>query len=217
LKFLQSYANSARIEKTVNLTPDCLGKETNLLPIKRLSMRKLKLYVAASLDGKIARKNGEIDWLPSPDGADYGYQELIDSIDATLMGFKTYEVCNSFGEWPYPGMNNYVFSHDPNRQLNPEATLINEDPVAFVEKLKQTEGKDIWLIGGGEINKLMHDAGLIDEYILAFIPVILGEGIELFPDVKKQVNLKLTRQKAYENGLVMLYLEKVDPEENLEK
>lgn len=179
-------------------------------------MRKLKLYIAASLDGKIARKDGAIDWLPIPDDADYGYQDLMDSIDTTLMGYKTYEVCNSFEEWAYPGLTNYIFSHDSTRQLNQYSTLITEDPAAFVEKLKQTDGKDIWLIGGGSINQILHDAGLIDEYIVALIPVILGEGIEMFPAIKKQVNLKLTKSKSYENGLVMLYLEKVNADSGKE-
>jgi dihydrofolate reductase len=66
----------------------------------------------------------------------------------------------------------------------PEAQLVAEDPVAFVRSLKEGPGKDIWLVGGGEIVTLLHDAGLIDAYILALIPVILGDGIELFPAVK---------------------------------
>jgi dihydrofolate reductase len=171
-------------------------------------MRKIKLYIAASLDGKIARKDGAIDWLPDPTAEDYGYQPFYDSIDATLMGYKTYEFCLQFGEWPYTGKSTYVFSRNPAKAVLPEANLITQSPADFVRQLKQQKGKDIWLVGGGEIVTLLHDAGLIDEYILAFIPVILGEGIELFPGIKNQQNLRLTQHKVFSNGAVMLYLEK---------
>lgn len=175
-------------------------------------MRKVKLYIAASLDGKIARKNGSVDWLPDdPVEEDYGYPAFYDSIDTTLMGYKTYETALSFGEWHYKDKVNYIFSRDPHKSLIPEAQLVNENPVDFVTKFKQTVGKDIWLIGGGEIITLLHNAELIDEYIIAFIPVILGEGIELFPNITKQQNLQLTKHQAYSNGIVMLYLDNRQP------
>lgn len=171
-------------------------------------MRKIKLYIAASLDGKIARKNGSFDWLPDPTSEDYGYEDFYNSIDAIIMGYKTYEVCLSFGAWPYKGKKSYVFSRNPQKSCIPEAELITENPAIFVQALKQSEGKDIWLLGGGEIVALLHDADLIDEYIIAIIPIVLGEGIELFPNIKKQINLQLAKQKAFSSGLVMLYLEK---------
>ena len=127
-------------------------------------MRKIKLYIATSLDGKIARPDGGLDWLPDPaDDAykheDYGYDELLSSVDTTLMGYKTYEVCLGFGDWAYKDQLTYVFSRNPERKMIPEAKLVTEDPVEFTRKLKQTAGKDIWLIGGGEIIRLLHDAG----------------------------------------------------------
>ncbi len=173
-------------------------------------MRKLKLYIAASLDGKIARPDGGLDWLPDPTAEDYGYgyQAFYDSIDTTLMGYKTYEVCLGFGEWHYQGKTTYVFSRDAAKSCLPEARLVAEDPVAFVRGLKAQPGQDIWLVGGGEIVTLLHDAGLIDSYVLAFIPVVLGGGVELFPAVRTQANLRLTEHRVFSNGTVMLYLEK---------
>ena len=170
-------------------------------------MRQLKLFIANSMDGKIARKDGSLDWLPDPSSEDYGFDEFMAGIDAILMGYNTYEVSISFGEWPYKNKDTFVFSRSPSKTCIPEATLVSQDPVQFVKDLKTRPGKDIWLIGGGEINTLLHDAGLIDEYIIAYIPVILGEGIELFPGIKKQVNLKLTKHKVYSNGSVLLFLE----------
>lgn len=168
-------------------------------------MRKLKLYIATSLDGKIARPDNGIDWLPPIEEYDYGYAEFMETVDAIVMGYKTYEVCLNLGEWAYKDKTSYVFSRNPDRILIPEAQLINENPVKFVQDLKQSKGKDIWLLGGGEIIALLHDAGLIDEYILAFIPVILGAGIELFPGIKNQQNLNLIRHQIYENGVGLFY------------
>lgn len=174
-------------------------------------MRKLRLYIAASLDGKIARPNGSFDWLPDVTAEDYGYESFYSTIDAVVMGYKTYEVCRDMGEWYYKDKRSYVFSRHPGREVVPEAELITEDPVEFTRKLKQTEGKDIWLLGGGEIVSVLHDAGLIDEYIIAQIPILLGEGILLFPDLHRQVNLRLTQTRVYPSGTVMLYLKPQQP------
>jgi Dihydrofolate reductase len=168
-------------------------------------MRKVKLYIACSLDGKIARPNGAIDWLPDPSEQDYGYNEFYNSLDATLMGYKTYEVCRAFGDWVYPDKKTYVFSHNPDRKLVPEAELVTTDPSTFVAELKTKPGKDIWVIGGGQIISLLHDAQLIDQYVIAIIPVILGEGLELFPSIRKQVNLTLQKHIIYPNGVALFY------------
>lgn len=171
-------------------------------------MRKLKLYIATSLDSKISRPDGTIDWLPDPTAEDYGYQEFLASVDTLVMGFKTYEICRSFGQWPYPNHSNYVFTRNAAKTTVPEAKPVTENPADFIKDLLRKPGKDIWLMGGGEIIALLHDAGLIDEYIIAYIPVILGEGIELFPGIRAQVNLQLIKHSVYKNGVVILYLAK---------
>ncbi|QNF34971.1 dihydrofolate reductase [Adhaeribacter swui] len=124
-----------------------------------MEKRKVKLYIATSLDNKIARPDGAIDWLPGVDeGEDYGYQEFLETIDTLLMGYKTYEVCAGFGERPYPDKNTFVFTRDAYKPVIPEAELITQDPVSFVRELLTQDGKDIWLVGGGAINTLLHDA-----------------------------------------------------------
>lgn len=168
-------------------------------------MRKVKLYIACSLDGKIARTNGAIDWLPDPSEQDYGYNEFYSSVDATIMGYKTYEVCRAFGEWVYPDKSTYVFSRDAGRELIPEVKLVSDDPVSFVTDLKAQSGKDIWVIGGGQIISRLHDQKLIDQYIIALIPVILGEGLELFPAIRTQIDLSLEKHIVYPNGVALFY------------
>lgn len=173
-------------------------------------MREIILYIATSLDGKIAGTDHSLDWLPQPgeDNNDYGYSEMYDSIDTVLMGYTTYEISMGFGDWPYKGKTAYVFTMDKNKPCVDEASLITESPVDFCKTLKQDAGKNIWLIGGGSINRQLHDAGLIDKYIITIVPHILGNGIEMFPGISTEVKLELYKQQTYDNGLAMMYYKK---------
>lgn len=170
-------------------------------------MRRVQLYIAASLDSYIARADGGIDWLSIVDkkGEDYGYGEFIASIDATLMGYKTYEQVLSFGgEFPYKGQQNYVFSRQERPDSGNPVHIVNEDPAAFVKGLKAQSGGNIWLIGGGQINTILLNAGLIDEMILSIIPVVLGGGIPLFDGQPQTAKWRLAEHQAFDTGLVQL-------------
>ena len=166
-------------------------------------MRKIKLYIATSFDQFIAREDGSVDWLFT-DG-DYGYQAFYDSLGITLMGRKTYEQVLSFGgPFPYPTTTNYVFTSDDSKSDNEQVIFINEDIVEFARELKATAGKDIWLIGGGQLNTLFLENQLIDELLLFVHPIFLGKGIPLFSNLDSEHSLKLLETKPYENGLVLL-------------
>lgn len=148
-------------------------------------MRKLVLYIAASADGYIAGPNGDMSFLdPYNDcGSDFGYTELCASVDTTIMGNETYKMITSFdGPFPYSNMANYVLTRDTSKVKDEYVTFLtpNNDIVAEVNALKAMDGKDIWLIGGGAVNKLLLDAGLIDKIILTDMPVELGGGIDLW-------------------------------------
>ena len=168
-------------------------------------MRQVKLYIAASLDGKIAGANHELEWLPDPLEDDYGYGALMDSVDTLLMGYTTYEVCTGLADWPYGGKTSYIFTRNGSKPCISDAELITEDPVSFTRKLKEQEGKDIWLVGGGNIVTQVHDAGLIDEYIIAIVPIVLGKGYELFPNINREQALQLNKHKVYGNGMALMY------------
>lgn len=168
-------------------------------------MRKVILYIATSLDGCIARKDDSIDWLPAISDEDYGFDPFFAGIDTVIMGYKTYEVSNNLGDWPYPGKEAFVFSRN-DRVLMHGAQLIHKDPAAFVAELKKQPGKDIWLVGGGSIFSQLHNAGLVDEYVITLIPVLLGNAISLFPDLQREEHLELNSCKAFGNGSVMLQL-----------
>ena len=171
-------------------------------------MRKIRLYTAMSLNGKIAREDGSVDWLegiPNPDKTDYGYEAFYNEIGTTLQGFKTYQQLLNWGiPFPYSGKTNYVLTRKEERQNTEDVTFVSKAPIEFLQELKLEEGKDIWLIGGGEINTLLLNAGLIDELELFVMPVILPEGIDLFGGIPDETNLRLLKTQSFASGAIRL-------------
>lgn len=173
-------------------------------------MRKIILYIAASMDGYIARTDGNTDWLHDkkfiiPD-EDFGYTAFLQTIDTTLMGNNTYKEVLGFDmPFPYPEFHNYVFSRSA-QQDTEYVSFVKDDVADFIEKLKEQPGKDIWLIGGGQLNAAVLNAGLLDEIILTYIPIILGRGIPLFSEEAREHKLKLipTENKLYRNGFLQV-------------
>lgn len=171
-------------------------------------MKQIKLYIAASLNGKIARPDGSVDWLeklPNPDNTDHGFSAFYDSIDTTIQGGKTYRQIIGWDiEFPYIGKTNYVITRNQDLENNGHVEFVTEKPVEFFQNLKKQEGKDIWLIGGGQINTLFLNAGLIDEIRIFIMPIILPDGIELFEILPNKKLLVLKETKEYTSGAVEL-------------
>lgn len=171
-------------------------------------MRKIILYIAASLNGKIADANGNVDWLnkiPNPENTDYGYSEFFSNIDTTIQGNRTYEQILGWGiEFPYQGKKNYVLTNDTGLADNENVEFITGNHVETIRKIKQSEGRDIWLIGGGQANTLLLSAGLIDEIRLFIMPIILHAGIDLFTGMPNETMLELVETKKYASGVVDL-------------
>ena len=162
-------------------------------------MRKLVLYIATSLDGYIARPSGAFDWLFSDQ--DYGYTEFFAGVDTVLMGRATYDQTLGFGEYPYKGTSGFVFSRTP---CEPDAnvTFVSGDLASSVSELKRGSGKNIWLVGGGQIvaECVRHD--LIDDFRLFVHPIILGEGIPLYTPGLPERPLRFVRSQSFSSGLV---------------
>ena len=175
-------------------------------------MRKVILFSAMSLDGWVADKNGKIEWLtsfPNPAGSDYGINDFLSTVDTTLMGNNTYKDVLELSEtFPYADKTNYVFTRNKELQNNEQVQYVHTAVNDFVKKLKEQEGKDIWLAGGGLLNGAMIEAGLIDEMILHLIPVVLGEGRAAFGGVDVVKSFDLTACKTYETGVVELHYRK---------
>lgn len=172
-------------------------------------MRKIKLYIATSLNGKIARSDGSVDWLesvPNPGKIDYGYSEFYNSVDTTIQGNNTYKQVISWDiDFPYIGKKNFVLTKDLNKKTNKHVEFISNNHIEFIKELKNKEGKDIWLIGGGKINTLLLNEGLIDVIQIFIIPIILPDGIDIFEHFPKETQLKLIHSKAYSTGVTELH------------
>lgn len=171
-------------------------------------MGKVILYIAASLDGYIARTDGSVDWLEAFEaaGEDYGYAELLERVGSVIMGGSTYRQVLGFGAWPYGDFTTYVItrgklSAPPAENIHPAAG----DAPQLVARIRAESDEDIWLVGGAQINGLFRDAGLIDEIILSVMPVLLGEGIPLFPRAAgPERSLRLLSAESYPSGVVQL-------------
>ena len=173
-------------------------------------MEKVKLAIASTLDGYIARKNGSIDFLDpfNESGEDYGMNEFLKSISIIVMGNTTFQEYNShpqFFEY-YAGKELFVFSRDKNK-THDRVTFVHDSPKTFLKNLK-TE-KDIWLLGGSKLIESFQNDDLIDEYIITIIPIIIGSGIPLFLQPDLDIHLKLVKTETFESsGVVNLCYKK---------
>jgi dihydrofolate reductase len=175
------------------------------------------LYVAVTIDGYIASSNGSIDWLTSleTDGEDNGYTAFYETIDALIMGSATYEQVLGFGDWPYSGKLSYILTSRSLSTERNDVVFINTTDAAL-DDIKRRGFKRIWIVGGGKVASLFMVRGLIDEYILTLIPIILGKGISLYQAVPEQ-KLNLIKTKAYMSGVVELYYESQKNEDSSEQ
>jgi dihydrofolate reductase len=170
-------------------------------------MRKITFGCANSLDNFIARNDGGLDWLMWSDEVMELMKDYWTKVDTVLMGRKTYEfaLAQSKGKKnPYPEIKSYVFSKTWEAKKDDDVEIVTSDAVEFVRNLKQQDGKEICLMGGGEFAKTMFEAKLIDEIGFNIHPVLLGSGIPLFLEMKEQINLELIECKTLKNGCVVV-------------
>lgn len=172
-------------------------------------MRKIILYIATSLNGKIARADGSVKWLetvPNPDKNDYGYAKFLKSVDTTIMGNNTYQQILGWGiDFPYPEKKNYVVTRKSHPAHSDDVEFINSSHIKKLQEIKAQKGKDIWLIGGAQVNTLLLNAGLIDEMRLFIMPIIIPDGIELLAQIPDQKYLELLENTTYPSGAVELH------------
>ncbi len=179
-------------------------------------MRKVILGLGISLDGYIARKNGAVDWL-SMDW-DYDWTAFFKTIDAVLMGRKSWDVALAMtpldkrNSNPYGAMETYVFSKTLKDSGVEGVEIISGNLKEFVENLKKRDGKHIWLSGGGDLAKSFLNENLVDEIHLGIMPHLLGSGLPLFPELIREIPLRLISSKTYphkkeDNAMVELFYE----------
>jgi len=169
--------------------------------------RKLCLFIAMSLDGYIAKPDGDISFLDemNQEGEDYGYKAYIESVDTILLGRKTYDKILSMGvDSPYGDRDVYVVSRTP-RENSGKTTFYSGDLKQLVTTLKSKSGKNIYCDGGAEIVQQLLNLDLIDEITISIIPIILGTGIRLFDGIYPEQKLTLLESKSFHKGLTQLH------------
>ena len=169
-------------------------------------MRKITFGGANSLDNYFARKDHSVDWLMWSDELAAFMKDYWATIDTILMGRRTYEVAmkQMKGKNPYPGIKSYVFSRTLKPKKSKSLEIVGEDAVKFVRKLKNEKGKDICLMGGGDFAKTLFEADLVDEVGFNIHPVLLGSGIPIFYEMKRQIDLELIECTRFKNGCVLV-------------
>lgn len=169
--------------------------------------RKIILYIAMSLDGFIAKSDGDISFLSQveKDGEDYGYSSFTETVDTVILGRKTYEKVLSMGfDLPYGERNIYVLTRNPHPATE-KITFYSGSLSELIASLKSQTGKHIYCDGGAEIVNLFLQENLLEELIISVIPVLLGDGIRLFGKSFPKQKLQLVNCSSFEKGLVQLH------------
>ncbi|PSL40295.1 dihydrofolate reductase [Planomicrobium soli] len=163
------------------------------------NQRKIVCYIAISLDGYIATKEDSLEWLFKVEGeGDAGYGEFIETIDTVVMGRRTYDWVMEAegGKNPYPDKQCYVFSATEKKQTE-QVKYTNEEIALFAERLKQEPGKDIWVVGGGNLIHGFLKEKLIDEFIISIAPTLIGKGIPLFQELDFEIEYRLNKVQQW--------------------
>ena len=170
--------------------------------------RNVIVHIATSADGYIARPDGDLEWLtsrPAPAGF-YGMGAFMRSIDIKLLGRKTYEASLRMGAKFDSKSRNVVFSrHAPPADAPSGMEFVNGAIGPFLSRLREHPGKDIWLMGGGDLIASFLDERAIDEFVVSVAPVFIGDGIPLMARRHRHVPLELQTTERFEDGLVQLH------------
>ena len=163
---------------------------------------KATVFVGASLDGFIARSNGDLDWLPQ-DAEEHGYEAFIATVDALAMGRNTYDKVLTFGTWPYGEKPVFVLSSRPLSPPPPGAVVepMAGDPADIVSRLSGRGFGHLYVDGGITIQRFLR-AGLIQRIVVTWVPVLIGTGIRLFGPTGCDIPLRHVGTRQFASGLV---------------
>lgn len=172
------------------------------------TLRKVIVHIATSADGYIARADGDLAWLtdrPKPAGF-YGIGAFMKRVDTHLLGRKTYEVARRLGgSFGSSKIRTIVFSrHAPPPDVPAGVEFVTESLDTFIRELREQPGKDMWLMGGGELIASCLDADVVDEFVISVTPVFIGDGIPLLAPRHREVPLDLLGVERFEDGVVQL-------------
>jgi dihydrofolate reductase len=174
--------------------------------------RKVILYIASSLDGYIAKPNDDLSFLSivQQDGEDYGYSDFVKSVDTVILGRKTYDwVMTQVREFPHADKNSFIITRTARPSIG-KTNFYSGKLKDLILKLKAEQGKNIFIDGGAEIVNELLNENLIDEFIISFIPILVGNGTKLFKDSRPEQKLELVSVKSFDKGLTQLHYKHAD-------
>lgn len=175
-------------------------------------MRKVILYIATSFDGYIAKPNDDLGFLSivEQEGQDYGYADFVRTIDAVIVGRKTYDKVISMGfDFPHADKDAYIITRTPRPDIG-TVKFYTGDLKTLIDKLKSNNGKNIFCDGGAEIVNELLKSDLIDEFIISVIPILVGSGTKLFKDGRPEQKIELVSVKSFDKGLTQLHYKRAD-------
>ncbi len=176
----------------------------NCQTVEQSRLTMLSVFVGTSLDGFIARPNGAFDFLPAGGGEPHGYDEFIASVDAIVMGRKTFETVLALGPWPYGKKRVVVLSSRPVDLSAVSGGVVEQmagTPAEIVSKLAASGAHNLYIDGGITIQEFLR-AGLIQRIVITRVPVLIGEGIPLFGPLPGDIRLRHIATRQYPSGLV---------------
>jgi dihydrofolate reductase len=165
---------------------------------------KVSVFIATSVDGFIARPDGRLDWLPADGGEPHGYDEFMATVDAVVIGRKTFETVQSYATWPYEQRLVVVLSTHLTAVQVPDGAVCEVmagTPNQIVANLSERGIQHIYVDGGVTIRGFL-EAGLIQDLTITRVPLLLGAGIPLFGFLPHDVRLEHVMTKSYRSGLV---------------
>jgi len=165
-------------------------------------MRRVRYSVVASLDGYIAGPEGEADWITMD--PDFDFTAIFSQFDTILVGRRTFDTMVAARRVSMPGMKTIVFSRTLRQEDHPKVAIVARGQQETLASLKASPGKDIWLFGGGSLFHSLAEDGLVDTVEVRVVPILLGAGVPLSPDLKNRIKLALTAHKVYQSGIVSL-------------
>lgn len=183
---------------------------------------KFRVYIAASVDGYVASRDGSVAWLDSFQADSYGYDHFLSGIDTIVMGRTTYDQALGFGPWPYAGKHVFVLTTRPIQDPPPAVTAWHRSPAELAAHLRATvQDGDVWLLGGPRTIHAFRALGAVDTYEIYVLPVLLGDGIPLFertatlpsaaaePSTAPGDRLRLTDHHVFPDGAIELVYEPI--------
>lgn len=176
-------------------------------------MKKISLFIAMSLDGYIADSKGSVEWLTGQGNDDDNidaYSEFVKDIDTVIMGWNTFhQIVTELSpdEWIYDDFTSYVVTHKP-KTSSDKIRFVNENPVELIKRLREENGKGIWICGGANLIQQLVQEDVIDCYYITVIPTILGFGIRLFEKADHEIKLKLVKTQSYNGMTDLIYIKR---------